>query len=276
MIEYIYTQLDKLDTYITKSNIRTILITTVILLFATLFLIKTWDAKIMYNTEVVQENIESNIFITEEFLKTSEGKNPKEISENLLNSKTITEETVEQPTKSKVKSKIPKITAKQLAFIDELKDVMKIESNKFGIPISIKIAQSAIESGWGEDPIVTSHNNWYGMKYKKAFDNSEVVFINGKLKHNTSEFVGNVKKFVVDEFALYETKWMSIRHHSVFLKDRIDKKYNKGYTKMSKLSRTDYKGWANALGESGYSTNKKYAEHLIRIIEEYQLYKLDK
>ena len=49
----------------------------------------------------------------------------------------------------------------------------------------------------------------------------------------------------------------------------------KRYESLFSLSPTDYKGWAYGLKSAGYATNPKYAEELIRLIEELELFKLD-
>ena len=38
---------------------------------------------------------------------------------------------------------------------------------------------------------------------------------------------------------------------------------------------TDYKGWARGLKKAGYATDPSYANRLITIIEDYDLYKYD-
>ena len=41
------------------------------------------------------------------------------------------------------------------------------------------------------------------------------------------------------------------------------------------MSITDYRGWARGLQKSGYATDKAYANKLIKIIEDYELYRFD-
>ena len=57
--------------------------------------------------------------------------------------------------------------------------------------------------------------------------------------------------------------------HSGFLLD------NKRYRSLFKLSPTDYKKWAKGLKKAGYATSKTYDKKLIRIIEDYKLFKYD-
>ena len=44
---------------------------------------------------------------------------------------------------------------------------------------------------------------------------------------------------------------------------------------MFEYALTDYKSWAKGLKKAGYATNPNYAKHLIKIIEENELHKLD-
>ena len=50
----------------------------------------------------------------------------------------------------------------------------------------------------------------------------------------------------------------------------------KRYAPLFKLKITDYKGWARKLKECGYATDPNYASKLIKIIETYNLQKLDR
>ncbi|MBD4339146.1 N-acetylmuramoyl-L-alanine amidase, partial [Xanthomonas citri pv. citri] len=47
------------------------------------------------------------------------------------------------------------------------------------------------------------------------------------------------------------------------------------YAFLFKLKITDYKGWARGLKKAGYATDPSYANRLITIIEDYELYKYD-
>ena len=39
---------------------------------------------------------------------------------------------------------------------------------------------------------------------------------------------------------------------------------------------TDYKAWCHGLKKAGYATDPQYAQRLIKIIEDYQLYRFDR
>jgi LysM repeat protein len=50
---------------------------------------------------------------------------------------------------------------------------------------------------------------------------------------------------------------------------------NPRYFSLFQLKPNDYVGWAHGLKKAGYATANDYAQRLIKIIEEYQLYRLD-
>jgi LysM repeat protein len=70
-------------------------------------------------------------------------------------------------------------------------------------------------------------------------------------------------------FRKYDTAYESYKDHSEFLTSR------QRYTELFELKITDYKGWAHGLKKAGYATNPKYADLLIKLIEDYDLHKFD-
>ena len=117
------------------------------------------------------------------------------------------------------------------------------------------MAQALLESNAGQSKLSTVNNNHFGIK----------CFSRNCIKGHCSNFHDDHHK---DFFRIYSTPWDSWRAHSRFLSsDRYNhlKKYKK-----------DYKKWAKGLSDAGYATDKKYPEKIIRIIEEFNLYALDK
>ena len=71
-------------------------------------------------------------------------------------------------------------------------------------------------------------------------------------------------------FRKYPSVEASFNDHSEFL----DKSAR--YQDLFKLDPMDYKGWAYGLKQAGYATNPAYGELVIKIIEDNQLYHLDR
>lgn len=151
----------------------------------------------------------------------------------------------------KNKKKIPSSVQK---YIERFKKVAQTEHRKFGIPASITIAQGILESRFGQSLLTKKTNNHFGIKYYKGCGYKNSIMMADD-KPN-------------DRFIIYPNSWHSFRHHSEFL---MTKRYKK-----CRQCGNDYKCWAINLKKCGYATSKKYSRDLIKIIEDYQLYHLDR
>ena len=141
------------------------------------------------------------------------------------------------------------------AYIRRFAETARTESERFGIPASIKMAQGLLESHAGDSRLATRNNNHFGMK----------CFSKKCAKGHCSNFDDDHHK---DFFRSYTSAWESWRAHSKLLQ----KKHYKG---LKKNGKDDYRAWAHGLKAAGYATDPKYAPKLINLIETYQLYRLD-
>jgi flagellum-specific peptidoglycan hydrolase FlgJ len=137
-------------------------------------------------------------------------------------------------------------------YVRRFVNVARAERQKFGIPVSITLAQGLLESDAGDSRLTRSANNHFGIK---TFNRNVPHVV---LKDDTP----------TDKFKKYNSAWESYRDHSLLL-------MRAHYGQLQYLSKTDYSGWARGLEKAGYATDKLYAEKLIKIIENLQLYKLD-
>lgn len=129
------------------------------------------------------------------------------------------------------------------------------EMKATGIPASITLAQGCLESGNGNSTLAREANNHFGIKCHKNWKGKTI-------RHDDDE--------KNECFRSYRSADESFRDHSDFLR------YSDRYAALFNLELTDYKGWAYGLQKAGYATAKTYAESLIRIIEENELYRYDK
>ena len=137
-------------------------------------------------------------------------------------------------------------------YVTRFINIAKSERKKFGIPVSITLAQGLLESDAGQSRLTQKANNHFGIKT-----------FNRKIKHVVMK--DDTPK---DKFKVYNSAWESYRDHSLLL-------MRDHYKPLQFLSKTDYVGWAKGLQKAGYATDKRYAENLIRIIENLQLYRFD-
>jgi len=128
------------------------------------------------------------------------------------------------------------------------------QMNQYKIPASITMAQGILESGSGNSTLAKTANNHFGIKCHTDWK-GEKVYLDDDAKNECFRSYSKVEDSYID--------------HSMFLITR------KRYESLFSLSLTDYKGWANGLKSAGYATNPKYAEQIIQLIEELELYKLD-
>lgn len=125
--------------------------------------------------------------------------------------------------------------------------------HKYGIPASIILAQGILESGSGQSKLALEGNNHFGIKCHD--------WTGDKIYHDDD------KK--QECFRKYSSADQSYADHAEFLKNRSR------YAFLFDYKTTDYKSWAKGLKKAGYATNPKYPDLLIRLIEEYELYKYD-
>lgn len=138
-------------------------------------------------------------------------------------------------------------------YIDKYKDEAIYQMKKYKIPASITLAQGILESADGNSELAQKSNNHFGIKCHSDWDGDRVY-------HDDDES---------DEcFRKYNKVRDSYDDHSEFLlKPR--------YADLFKHAMTDYKSWAKGLKKAGYATNPNYAKHLIKIIQENELHRLD-
>ena len=131
-------------------------------------------------------------------------------------------------------------------YVKRFAKVAQVESEKYGIPASIKLAQALLESDAGDSRLARSNNNHFGIK----------CFSRKCAKGHCSNFTDDTHK---DFFKKYGSAWLSFRDHSLFLQ-------RKRYRHLKKIPVTDYEGWARGLKEAGYATDRSYSEKLTAIV----------
>ncbi|MBW6491792.1 MAG: glucosaminidase domain-containing protein [Lentimicrobium sp.] len=139
-------------------------------------------------------------------------------------------------------------------YIEQYREIAVRKMKEYHIPASITLAQGILESGTGKSALAVEANNHFGIKCHK-------------------EWTGMTYTMDDDEknecFRKYASAEESFDDHSYFLTSRPR------YAGLFELDLSDYKGWAHGLKSAGYATNPRYAEILIRIIEENELFLYD-
>jgi Mannosyl-glycoprotein endo-beta-N-acetylglucosaminidase/LysM domain len=139
-------------------------------------------------------------------------------------------------------------------YINTYSKVAIQEMIHYHIPASITMAQACLESGNGNSTLAVDANNHFGIKCKGNWT--------GPTIRHDDDAPGEC-------FRKYRNASDSYRDHSEFLTGGLR------YQFLFDYNIKDYKKWAYGLKKAGYATDPQYPERLLKIIEEFQLYKLD-
>ncbi len=137
-----------------------------------------------------------------------------------------------------------------LTYINSYRDIAIAEMQRTGVPAAIKLAQGIHETQAGTSDLVRKSNNHFGIKCKNTWTGDKV--------YHDDDARGEC-------FRSYTQPEQSYRDHSDFLKG------SPRYAFLFDLDPTDYKAWASGLRKAGYATNYRYAQILIKLIEDYNL-----
>ncbi|BDX38445.1 N-acetylmuramoyl-L-alanine amidase [Tenuifilaceae bacterium CYCD] len=140
-------------------------------------------------------------------------------------------------------------------YISRYADIAIRQMKQYGVPASIILAQGMLESDNGNSTLAEEANNHFGIKCHKDWT-GPTMYHDDDRKNEC--------------FRKYKSPDGSYMDHSLFLRG------GSRYAFLFDLESTDYTGWAHGLKKAGYATNPRYAEMLIKIIEENELYKYDK
>lgn len=140
-------------------------------------------------------------------------------------------------------------------YINKYSELAVEQMKRHKIPASITLAQGLLESGAGYSQLARKSNNHFGIKCGGSWSGRSV-------RHDDD--ARN------ECFRAYNHPRDSYEDHSDFLRRGAR------YAFLFKLDITDYKGWARGLKKAGYATDPSYANRLITIIEDYDLYKYDR
>ena len=141
-----------------------------------------------------------------------------------------------------------RLSAAFLEYIDTYKEYAQMYQVEYGVPASITLAQGLLESAAGRSYLATEANNHFGIKCHRW--EGEGVMRQG------------------DCYRKYDSAQDSYLDHAKFL-------CMKRYQPLHELAVTDYKGWATGLRRLGYAEDPAYANLLIKLIEQYELYQYD-
>jgi LysM repeat protein len=137
-----------------------------------------------------------------------------------------------------------------VAYIQSYQDMAIREMQRTGVPAAITLAQGILETEAGKSDLVIRSNNHFGIKCKSSWTGEKV--------YHDDDARGEC-------FRKYADAEDSYKDHSDYLRTQPR------YASLFSLDPLDYKGWATGLKKAGYATNPRYAQILIKYIENYRL-----
>jgi len=140
------------------------------------------------------------------------------------------------------------------AYISKYSDLAIEHQKKYKIPASITLSQGLLESGAGQSSLARQSNSHFGIKCHSDWRGGRV--------YHDDDLRGEC-------FRKYDQVEDSYTDHSKFIA------FRPRYSVLFDLDLKDYKGWAKGLQQCGYATDRAYANKLIKVIEDYELYRFD-
>lgn len=129
------------------------------------------------------------------------------------------------------------------------------------IPVSVMLAQAALESAYGESGLTKNANALFGIK-------ADSTWTGKTYNAKTAEVYDNTLVYIKADFRAYNSWEDSISDHSTFLWK------NKRYNTVTQT--TDPIACCDELQKAGYATDPAYSSKLKSLITQYNLRDYDK
>ena len=149
-------------------------------------------------------------------------------------------------------------TGSHEAYFEQMAPLAQKYGRKQGIYPSLILAQSALESGFGQSDLAKVHHNFFGIK--RTGQESSAAY-------QTEEVLGGESVTVTANFRAYDSVEDSVKDYAVLVGTLP--RY-RGVVEADSPEEA-----ARALVQGGYATDPAYAEKLIHMIETYDLKQYD-
>ena len=159
-----------------------------------------------------------------------------------------------------------------IEFLDVIGPMASADMQQNGILASLTIAQAMWESTYGQSPLAVNANNLFGIKAYSSWDGMVYCSANGTLYTSYQE----AKSILGESFMnTYKEKfWRAYSSWQESVNDHSNL-FNTADRYENLRGLTDYKLACQYVVEDGYCSDPGYAENLIRLIEDYELYRYD-
>lgn len=162
----------------------------------------------------------------------------------------------------------PAGAADTTAYITSVAPHAQREASQYGVPASVAIAQSVLESGWGASTLTTQAKNYFGIKCPSNGDPAAAgsPYVSGCLAKPSYEYPGPV--LITSYFRTYSSAQNSFLDHGYLLSTRTRYAAAFRYT-------TNPDQFVREVAAAGYATDPSYADLVVSIMKSYNLYRFD-
>lgn len=147
-------------------------------------------------------------------------------------------------------------------FIALFGPVAKASMQQTGVPASVTLAQAILETGWGGSSIGDA-KNLFGIKGTGPAGTTVV--------HTQECYDGKTYVTIKDGFRKYHSWQESIDDHAKLVSNG---RYKSAWDNFQ--STKDADAFARGIHQAGYATSPTYADNLISLMKQYNLYQWDK
>lgn len=159
----------------------------------------------------------------------------------------------------------PGVPSTQAAFIAGAVEPAKASAREFRVPASVTIAQAILESGWGDSQLTRDDHNYFGIK---CFGTPGPIAV-GCHTYDTHECDSDGSCYPTKaSFRVYRDATDSFRDHGRFLV--VNERYKSAFAFSNEPAR-----FAVEIHRAGYATSPTYADNLIGLMRQYDLYRYD-
>lgn len=150
-------------------------------------------------------------------------------------------------------------------YIKQTLDAAQGVQREYKVPAAVAMAQSILESGWGDSSLSRTYHNYFGIKCTSQ----KSPFQQGCVSLQTKEYSASGSTTIVDGFRTYATTADSFSDYGRLLTSLS--RYRAAFDHTD-----DPDQFIRAIAAGGYATDPAYADSVIKIMKQYDLYQYDK
>ena len=155
------------------------------------------------------------------------------------------------------------LTPTQQDYLRQALPAAVAESQQYGVPVSVALGQSILESGWGGSTLSSRYNNYFGIKCSTSSP-----YQGGCINMGSGEYLHSSYQIISSSFRTYGSRTDSFLDHGYFLTH--NSRYGGAFAHTGDPDR-----FIREVARAGYATDPNYAQKVINLMNAYDLYQYD-